>query len=82
MDEQRFYKRNLGDSEKYIQVLHMMDDGINAEVIQVQISIFDYLSDYTLTWVAAKWDKWTPISKQDFFAAVAQYAAIDAELGN
>jgi len=81
MDEQRFYKREYQDSTKYIQVLHMTDD-ITAEVLLVQLDITDYLSDYKLSWVGAKWDKWTPISKQDFFAAVAQYAAIDAELGS
>jgi len=81
MDKQKFYKRELRDSVKYIHVLHMADE-VDAEVLLVHIATPDYLSEYKLSWVTAKWERWTPISKQEFFAAMAEYAAIDAELGN
>ena len=81
MSEQKFYKRELSGGTRYIQVLHEADEA-TTEVLMVDLAHTDYLSEYKLSWVSPKWINWTPISKQDFFAAVARYAAIDAELGN
>ena len=81
MSEQKFYKRELSGSTRYIQVLHEVDEAA-TEVLMVDLARTEYLSDYKLSWVSPKWINWTAISKQDFFAAVAKYAAIDAELGS